>query len=173
MQQQRKSALKWLNSDLFAALGQLSMGPLMQMVEMHVTQNAEQLGLTMIPITRHVFFQVKISIRYVYIIYVTIMWCYYWASLCTEWSIVEGEKECSGDEISKGRVNSVEDCAKACRDYASMFIFGTNDFSRVRQYCNANGCECYCETSAKEDRTCDTVTHNGFRLYRFTTSGKH
>ena len=88
-----------------------------------------------------------------------------------EWSLVEEKKECSGDEISKGRMVSPGECASACNGVAAMFAFGTNDFGVPR--CDSNGCQCLCETSAAEDGTCDSVQHMGYRLYRFRAVGKY
>ena len=87
-----------------------------------------------------------------------------------EWSLVEEKKECSGDEISKGRMVSPGECASACNGVASMFAFGTNDFGVPR--CDGNGCQCLCETAAADDGTCDSVQHKGYRLYRFRADGK-
>ena len=87
-----------------------------------------------------------------------------------EWSLVEEKKECSGDEISKGRMVSPGECGSACNGVASMFAFGTNDFGVPR--CDGNGCQCLCETAAADDGTCDSVQHKGYRLYRFRAVGK-
>ena len=87
-----------------------------------------------------------------------------------EWSLVEEKRECSGDEISKGRMISPGECASACNGIASMFAFGTNDFGIPR--CDSNGCQCLCETAAADDGTCDSVQHKGYRLYRFRAVGK-
>ena len=46
-----------------------------------------------------------------------------------------------------------------------MFAFGTNDHGEDR--CYDGGCNCYCETAAAPDGTCNKVSHNGYRLYRF------
>ena len=68
-------------------------------------------------------------------------------------------------------MDSVDGCAEACKGQASMFVFGTNDFGVDR--CEANGCKCLCETSAKADGTCDVVEHTGYRLYRFSESSNY
>ena len=81
------------------------------------------------------------------------------------WLMVEEKVECTGNEVTKGRLNDVESCAKSCKDTSSMFIFGSNDFGAER--CYANGCECACETSALSDGTCTTTPHNGYRLYKY------
>ena len=85
------------------------------------------------------------------------------------WSIVGEQQECEGREIGKGKMDSIDDCAKACREHASMFVFGTNDFGVDR--CDLTGCNCLCETGARSDGTCDTADHRGYRLYKFSTSG--
>ena len=53
-----------------------------------------------------------------------------------------------------------------------MFTFGTNDYG-TRRCIHGHGyqCDCYCETSAWDDGTCDQVDHNGFRLYKFVEKG--
>ena len=48
-----------------------------------------------------------------------------------------------------------------------MFGFATNDFGGNR--CFDDGCNCICETSAKDDGTCDIVPNNSYRLYKFKT----
>ena len=87
-----------------------------------------------------------------------------------EWSLVEEKKECSGDEISNGRMLTPGECASACNGVASMFAFGTNDFGVPR--CDSNGCQCLCETAAADDGTCNSVQHKGYRLYRLRAVGK-
>ena len=86
-----------------------------------------------------------------------------------EWNLVHETQECEGTEISKGSKDSIDECAKACNGVASMFVLGTNDFGAQR--CHADGCECFCETGAKDDGTCATVDHKGFHLYRFGPLG--
>ena len=66
-------------------------------------------------------------------------------------------------------MDSIDDCAKACTEHASMFVFGTNDFGVDR--CDMTGCNCLCETAARSDGTCNTADHRGYRLYKFSTSG--
>lgn len=77
------------------------------------------------------------------------------------------KKKCSGSESTQGKMTSVSDCANACKGYASMFIFGTNEFGS--KHCDEDGCSCYCET----DKNCDMVSHNGYRLYKFIGSSKY
>ena len=68
-------------------------------------------------------------------------------------------------------MDSIDDCAEACKGQASMFAFGTNDFGVDR--CEDSGSKCLCETSARADGTCDVVEHKGYRLYRFSAPGKY
>ena len=49
-----------------------------------------------------------------------------------------------------------------------MFIYGTNDFGEER--CFADGCSCFCETSAMPNGTCNTTSHMGFVLYKYESS---
>ena len=52
----------------------------------------------------------------------------------------------------------------------SMFIFGTNDFSKLpggTERCNADGCSCYCEKAASDDGKCEQTDHLGYRLFKF------
>ena len=96
---------------------------------------------------------------------------YRFGSTNIEWSLVEEKKECTGEEVNKGGKDSIDQCAMACSRLSSMFVFGTNDFGNDR--CFSDGCKCICETGAKDDGTCDTVGHNGFRLYRYSTSSEY
>lgn len=84
------------------------------------------------------------------------------------WSLVAENKECGGSQLYKGKQHSVEACGTVCRGVASMFIFGTNDFGLV-DWCNNQGCTCYCETSATDPGTCDIIHSNGYRLYKYTS----
>ena len=83
------------------------------------------------------------------------------------------KKECGGKEESKGKLDSLQECADACYGVASMFIFGTNDFGKDRCESNGKQCDCYCETSANDDGTCDITDHDGFRLYKYGTPSKY
>ena len=84
---------------------------------------------------------------------------------------MEQKKECGGSEVWKGHLPIVDDCASECKGIASMFAFGTNDFKNNR--CEQKGCACYCETSATEKATCNTVDHNGYRLYKYSDGDNH
>ena len=84
--------------------------------------------------------------------------------LVVEWSLVADKKECSGSEKGVGKLKDIAECAWKCKGVASMFIFGTNVFSKNR--CDHTGCECICETVATDEGTCKTISHNGYRLYK-------
>ena len=86
-----------------------------------------------------------------------------------DWTLVSEKKECGGSEIYQQHQNSISHCSNECRGKASMFIFGTNDFGQNR--CYEDGCICVCETGAKDDGTCDMVSHDGYNLYKFKTRG--
>ena len=88
-----------------------------------------------------------------------------------EWTLQASKTECSGSEISKGKLPSVDECASECKGISSMFAFGTNDYLKNR--CDNNGCNCLCETSAAEEGTCDRVDHNGYRLYKYSKGHYH
>ena len=81
------------------------------------------------------------------------------------WSLVGEKTKCSGRESAKGNVLSITECASHCKEESSMFIFGTNDFGGAR--CLKGGCECFCETSAKLDGSCELIDNNAFRLYKY------
>ena len=90
--------------------------------------------------------------------------------------LVANKKECNGSEIlfdifNQDAKKSISDCANECRDKASMFIFGTNEFGNDR--CSENGCSCSCETSAAQDGTCNMVSHDGYQLYKFMEQGRY
>ena len=85
------------------------------------------------------------------------------------WSLVAEEKECSGSGLWMGYLDSIEACVAKCRGVASMFIFGTNDFGYNR--CYSEKCACYCETSAKDEGTCNLISHSGYRLYKYYSAG--
>ena len=85
--------------------------------------------------------------------------------LYTKWSHVADKSECSGSEISKPLAKDIESCAKSCKGISYMFAFGTSDWGTIR--CFPEGCKCYCETAANKDGTCNLVSHNGMRLFKY------
>ena len=84
--------------------------------------------------------------------------------------MVAEKKECSGSEVVKGKIKTINECANSCKGVASMFAYGTNDFNNNR--CNTDGCHCLCENVADADGTCTTSNNSGYRLYRLT-GGKY
>ena len=88
-----------------------------------------------------------------------------------EWSLVGERQECGDAELFKGEMDSIGECAEACKDVAKMFIFGTNDFGNNR--CYEDGCNCFCETSAEDNGTCNIVQNDGYRLYKFIQPSKY
>ena len=89
-----------------------------------------------------------------------------------KWLKVADKQECGGSENYKGFVPSVEECALKCNTEASMFIYGTRDYGNVDS-CNDNACQCYCETSATVNGTCDQQSHDGYRLYKYVGQGNN
>ena len=88
------------------------------------------------------------------------------------WTLVGEKQECRGEEEYIGRFETVEECGEACGGVATMFIFGTNDFGTARCEGNGKQCQCFCETSATDDGSCDITDHNGYRLYKYSPPGK-
>ena len=60
---------------------------------------------------------------------------------------------------------SVAECATACREASSIFIFARADDYR----CEADGCYCYCELTADDPSGCIQVDNARYDLYQFTT----
>ena len=97
--------------------------------------------------------------------------------------MIAEKAECDGSEESKGRQFTVVESASQCRGVSSLFLFGSYDYSSIDQFrgrhilgvfrifddnrCFYNGCNCACETIAKNDGTCPRISHNGYRLYKF------
>lgn len=78
--------------------------------------------------------------------------------------------ECGGSEEYKGYFAGLEECGSSCEKISSMFIFGTNEYGEDR--CLANGtCSCFCETAETSDGVCNQISHSGFRLYTYKTTG--
>ena len=80
-----------------------------------------------------------------------------------EWTLVSENQECSGSEINKFVTSNAEinDCATQCRGVSSMFIFSST-------YNN-----CYCETSATAEGTCDIVDISTYNLYKYGKYSKY
>ena len=98
------------------------------------------------------------------------------------WLLVAEKKECDGSEIYQDNLPSVLDCAAKCQGTSSMFIFGTNDFGKIR--CGAaeevgdgvgkkDGCACFCETAGTINGACKQIESIGYRLYKYVIPGNH
>ena len=88
------------------------------------------------------------------------------------WTLVAVKTECDGENIaynSAEQIQYVEECAETCKGKSAMFAFGTSDYGTSR--CEGGGCYCLCETAAREDGTCNQVTHEGYRLYTYRNPG--
>ena len=100
------------------------------------------------------------------------------------WTLVKAKGECAGSEMKIGMVTSIGACSEACKDFSSMFAFGTNDYgnSRCSNYYSkwalkfnnkvVTKCQCLCETSASSDGTCKEVRHTGYKLYKVGSGDK-
>ena len=85
--------------------------------------------------------------------------------------MVAEHTQCKGTENNEGKMNSIDECANACRKKSSMFVFGTNDFGG--NGCDNQGCKCLCETGANADGSCENVQNKDYRLYRLSSLGKY
>ena len=79
-------------------------------------------------------------------------------------TLVGAKMECSGSEISKGHFHTPDECFNACKNDATMFTFGTNEYGEEK--CGERGCKCFCQKSATSYGTCDETDHNGYMLYK-------
>ena len=97
----------------------------------------------------------------------------YFVQSTVEYTLAAKRKHCVGSEVKMGYQYSLEDCAKACFNVSSMFIYGTNDFNYYPPRCSVaqDGCLCYCQISASEEGSCDTKAHMGYKLYRYANKG--
>ena len=87
----------------------------------------------------------------------------YFSTLFPGWSLLKDNTECAGSEIVKGRKSTVDECASACKEVASLFAFGKND----RCYDGGSTCKCLCETAASNDGSCKEVDSDNYRLYQY------
>ena len=79
--------------------------------------------------------------------------------------------ECEGEEKPKEEQSSVFECAHACLNVSSLFIYGK--YTKRGSSCNSRGCLCYCELDVTSDVTsnsrCLKQKHaDMFDLYRYT-----
>ena len=95
---------------------------------------------------------------------------------CVDFKLVKSSVECLDDEehgkleISKGKVSSLEQCAKACRDVSSLFIYGKKGSKSTA--CDEDGCSCICEVSVDANDECLKEKEvDTFDLYRYVKRG--
>ena len=77
-----------------------------------------------------------------------------------DWTLVGTNLQCRGSEVRKGRLKKVDECYLACLTVSSMFIYGT------KSKCNNNGCNCWCQTSARSNGTCLLTPTQDYKLYK-------
>ena len=95
---------------------------------------------------------------------------------CLDFKLVKSSVECLDDEehgkleISKGKVSSLEQCAKACADVSSLFIYGKKGSKSTA--CDDGGCSCICEVSVDSNDECLKEKEvDTFDLYRYVKRG--
>ena len=90
------------------------------------------------------------------------------------WSLLSPYKVCNGGiETFKGRFETVEGCAEACKGMTLWFIFATskkgND--KCSEKCCDMGCKCYCESGTGDPAACELASSDGYHLYSFLSTG--
>ena len=96
-------------------------------------------------------------------------WIYtYWKNnqiVCfLDFELVAANKQCTGSEIFQGKQKTIDQCSKACKGKATMFIYGQ---APNQQVCDEQGCKCLCETSSKNGKC--TMTNNiRYNLYAYS-----
>ena len=90
------------------------------------------------------------------------------------YSLVAERAECLNTEYHEiiNSLYSIDECASACEEPATMFTFGTKDFDNYdsvsnEHTCNEYGCRCYCWYGIDATSTCPLNAHNGYRLYKY------
>ena len=90
------------------------------------------------------------------------------------YSLVAERAECLNTEYHEiiNYLYSIDDCANACEEPATMFTFGTKDFDNYdsvsnENTCNEYGCRCHCWYGIDATSTCPLNAHNGYRLYKY------
>ena len=81
------------------------------------------------------------------------------------WEKVADNKKCGGSDVSKGRKETLDECAKTCLGISAMFTYGATDSGQICQNGNKD-CLCYCETSPVVNGECQMVDSTDFNLYR-------
>ena len=85
-----------------------------------------------------------------------------------DWTFVAEKKSCVGfNNKLLGRLLTLDECAKGCRDKAAMFAYGTNVYGD-RLSCNRHrgGCFCICQTLTIGGKCIREKNDLGYRLYR-------
>ena len=77
-----------------------------------------------------------------------------------QYELVAEKMMCGGGHESKDCVGTVQACAIQCTNVASMFIYGREE------------CQCFCETAASADGTCNQESNGAQNLYKIIKSGK-
>ena len=68
------------------------------------------------------------------------------------------ESECDSEDIPKYGQKTVKECAIACKNISSMFVFDNSCFSI---------CGCYCEIGADANGNCSTKYSEYLNLYKY------
>ena len=71
-------------------------------------------------------------------------------------------RECSGTKEHGCLQTSAENCARSCHNRSSMFVFASSSGR-----CHGGKCECFCETSASANGTCNQTENSATDLYKF------
>ena len=74
--------------------------------------------------------------------------------------VAEGQY-CNGERENACLQFSVADCAIACHNKSSMFIFGTG------KGCYGSKCKCLCQHGAFQNGTCNQRASSYYNLYRY------
>ena len=90
------------------------------------------------------------------------------------WKLIAEKKSCVGSSRFMEWFSTIDGCAKYCKDKASMFTFGTNDFGFKPDQCEINrwtngkmACKCFCKTAASNAGKCNQKDSLGYRLYGY------
>ena len=89
------------------------------------------------------------------------------------YSLVAERAECLNTEYYEivNSLYSIDECANACEEPATMFTFGTKDFDYDsvgnEGSCSKYGCKCLCWYGIDATTTCPLKDHNGYRLYKY------
>ena len=79
------------------------------------------------------------------------------------WIQVQKDRECETDDVRKDGLKTIEECATACKDISTMFVFDDECYSI---------CGCYCEIGASPNGTCPLKMARFYKLYKYV-KGKY